>query len=75
MWLIRLIIFYIIGNNVFFIDGPGGTGKTFVYRMLLATLRANKKFSIGCCIFMDCCSITAILSYNLKTLFYFKILS
>ena len=26
-------------GQAFFIDGPGGTGKTFLYRTLLATLR------------------------------------
>lgn len=26
--------------NVFFVDGPGGTGKTFLYRALLATVRS-----------------------------------
>ncbi|XP_024168009.1 ATP-dependent DNA helicase PIF1-like [Rosa chinensis] len=26
---------------VFFVDGPGGTGKTYLYRALLATLRSN----------------------------------
>ncbi|XP_062014500.1 uncharacterized protein LOC133731039 [Rosa rugosa] len=28
-------------NAIFFIDGPGGTGKTYLYRALLATLRNN----------------------------------
>lgn len=27
-------------NNVFFVDGPGGTGKTFLYKALLAHVRA-----------------------------------
>ncbi|KAL6185142.1 hypothetical protein ACLB2K_041277 [Fragaria x ananassa] len=26
-------------NVIFFVDGPGGTGKTYLYRALLATLR------------------------------------
>ncbi|XP_024156320.1 ATP-dependent DNA helicase PIF2-like [Rosa chinensis] len=28
-------------NAIFFVDGPGGTGKTYLYRALLATLRSN----------------------------------
>ncbi|KAL6140768.1 hypothetical protein ACLB2K_059062 [Fragaria x ananassa] len=28
-------------NAMFFVDGPGGTGKTYLYRALLATLRRN----------------------------------
>lgn len=27
--------------NVFFVDGPGGTGKTFLYKALLATIRST----------------------------------
>jgi ATP-dependent DNA helicase PIF1 len=27
-------------GGIFFIDGPGGTGKTFLYRMLLGTIRS-----------------------------------
>ncbi|XP_027082486.1 uncharacterized protein [Coffea arabica] len=29
------------GNTSFFVDGPGGTGKTFLYRSILATLRSQ----------------------------------
>ena len=28
-------------NGCFFIDGPGGTGKTFLYHALLATVRSR----------------------------------
>ncbi|XP_048441363.1 uncharacterized protein LOC125477912 [Pyrus x bretschneideri] len=28
-------------NAIFFVDGPGGTGKTYLYRVLLATLRSK----------------------------------
>ncbi|XP_073137512.1 uncharacterized protein [Henckelia pumila] len=34
-------------SNIFFIDGPGGTGKTFLYRSILAHLRKNGKISIA----------------------------
>ena len=30
-------------GGVFFVDGPGGTGKTFLYRALLATVRGKKR--------------------------------
>ncbi|XP_012841137.1 PREDICTED: uncharacterized protein LOC105961450 [Erythranthe guttata] len=33
--------------GMFFIDGPGGTGKTFLYRALLAHLRSRKKIAIA----------------------------
>ncbi|CAN6580175.1 unnamed protein product [Malus baccata var. baccata] len=32
-------------NAIFFVDGPGGTGKTYLYRALLATLRSNGQHS------------------------------
>jgi hypothetical protein len=34
-------------GGVFFVDGPGGTGKTFLYRALLATVREEKKIAIA----------------------------
>ncbi|XP_071909476.1 replication protein A 70 kDa DNA-binding subunit B-like isoform X2 [Coffea arabica] len=34
------------GNTSFFVDGPGGTGKTFLYRSLLATLRSHGHIAI-----------------------------
>ena len=29
-------------GGVFFLDGPGGTGKTFVYKLLLAHVRSEQ---------------------------------
>ncbi|XP_071917137.1 uncharacterized protein [Coffea arabica] len=34
-------------GHPFFIDGPGGTGKTFLYRSLLATLRSQGHIAIA----------------------------
>ncbi|XP_073133319.1 uncharacterized protein [Henckelia pumila] len=34
-------------SNLFFIDGPGGTGKTFLYRSILAHLRKNGNIVIA----------------------------
>nr|XP_027118300.1 uncharacterized protein LOC113735497 [Coffea arabica] len=34
-------------GQAFFIDGPGGTGKTFLYRSLLATLRSQNHVAIA----------------------------
>ncbi|XP_073133484.1 uncharacterized protein [Henckelia pumila] len=34
-------------SKLFFIDGPGGTGKTFLYRSILAHLRKNGKIIIA----------------------------
>ncbi|XP_012704476.1 ATP-dependent DNA helicase PIF2 [Setaria italica] len=34
-------------GDLFFVDGPGGTGKTFLYRALLGTLRNQNKLAIA----------------------------
>jgi ATP-dependent DNA helicase PIF1 len=34
-------------GGVFFIDGPGGTGKTFLYRALLGTVRSQDKIAVA----------------------------
>ncbi|XP_010229584.1 uncharacterized protein LOC100832196 [Brachypodium distachyon] len=34
-------------GGVFFVDGPGGTGKTFMYRALLAKLRGEEKIAVA----------------------------
>jgi ATP-dependent DNA helicase PIF1 len=35
------------GRNTFFIDGPGGTGKTFVYKLILAKIRSSKNIALA----------------------------
>ena len=34
-------------GGLFFVDGPGGTGKTYLYRALLATIRSHKKIAVA----------------------------
>jgi hypothetical protein len=34
-------------GNVFFLDAPGGTGKTFIINLLLAKIRSSGKIAIG----------------------------
>ncbi|XP_042479690.1 ATP-dependent DNA helicase pfh1-like [Macadamia integrifolia] len=34
-------------SGIFFIDGPGGTGKTFLYRALLATIRSKNQIALA----------------------------
>ncbi|XP_022895359.1 uncharacterized protein LOC111409550 [Olea europaea var. sylvestris] len=34
-------------NGVFFIDGPGGTGKAFLYKVLLATVRFRQLIALA----------------------------
>ena len=34
-------------GGLFFMDGPGGTGKTYLYRALLATICSQKKIAIA----------------------------
>src|SRR5437764_972105 len=33
--------------DAFFIDGPGGTGKTFLYNTLLATIRSSSEIAVA----------------------------
>jgi hypothetical protein len=33
-------------NGCFFVDGPGSTGKTFLYNTLLATVRSSGEIAI-----------------------------
>ncbi|XP_052151865.1 uncharacterized protein LOC127770240 [Oryza glaberrima] len=43
-------IMNVIGSaqgGVFFVDGPGGTGKTFLYRALLATVRGKGDIAVA----------------------------
>ena len=34
-------------GGLFFVDGPGGTRKTYLYRALLATIRSQKKIAVA----------------------------
>ncbi|XP_062212752.1 uncharacterized protein LOC133913583 [Phragmites australis] len=34
-------------GGLFFVDGPGGTGKTFLYKALLATVRGQGKIAVA----------------------------
>ncbi|ONL99141.1 Helicase [Zea mays] len=34
-------------GGVFFVDGPGGTGKTYLYKALLAALRSQDKIAVA----------------------------
>lgn len=34
-------------GGLFFVDGPGGTGKTFLYKALLATIRGQGKIAVA----------------------------
>ena len=34
-------------NKLFFIDGPGGTGKTFLYDLLLARVRSQGEVALA----------------------------
>jgi hypothetical protein len=36
-----------IDGGVFFVDGSGGTGKTFLYRALLAKVRGERKIGVA----------------------------
>ena len=33
--------------KIFFVEGPGGTGKTFLYNTLLAQVRSQAQISLG----------------------------
>ena len=34
-------------GGLFFVDGPSGTGKTYLYRALVATIRSQKKIVVA----------------------------
>ena len=34
-------------GGLFFVDGPDGTGKTYLYRALLGTIRSHKKIDVA----------------------------
>ena len=34
-------------GGLFFVDGPGGTGKTYLYRAVLATIHSHKKIAVA----------------------------
>lgn len=34
-------------ERVFFVDGPGGTGKTFLYNLLLAKVRSEGEIALA----------------------------
>jgi hypothetical protein len=61
------IIMNAIYNNskqrIFFIDGPGGTGKTFLYNTVLASVRANKDIALA----VASSGIAALLLLNGRT--------
>jgi hypothetical protein len=44
-------------NKVFFIDGPGGSGKTFTYNTILAHLRSQGKIALA----VASCGVAALL--------------
>ena len=46
-------------SMIFFVDGPGGTGKTFLYRTILATLRKAGHIAIATA--TSCIAITLLL--------------
>ena len=43
-----LEVVYMNEGGVFFLDGPGGSGKTYLYNTLLARLRGEKKIALAC---------------------------
>lgn len=41
--------------QLYFLDAPGGTGKTFLINLLLAKIRSEKKNRCSCSFFRNCC--------------------
>ena len=50
-------------EGVFFLDGPGGSGKTYLYNALLASLRGDSKIALACASF----GIASLLLTNGRT--------
>ncbi|XP_026383485.1 uncharacterized protein LOC113278984 [Papaver somniferum] len=45
---VRVVNYVMIGEkSIFFIDGPGGSGKTFLYRAILDKLRSERRIAIA----------------------------
>lgn len=42
-------------GGIYFIDAPGGTGKTFVLNLIIASIRAKKKNCNSCSKFWNSC--------------------
>ena len=51
------------GNNIFFLDGPGGTGKTFTYNYIVREV-LSRNMSVSTCAWIG---IAATLLYKGKT--------
>ena len=50
MSIISVISFWTVSNNaggLYFLDAPGGTGKTFVISLILATIRSEQKIALA----------------------------
>ena len=43
----NLLFLFIQANRVFFVDGPGGSGKTFLYNLILAKVRSQGRVALG----------------------------
>jgi ATP-dependent DNA helicase PIF1 len=50
-------------GGLFFVDGPGGTGKTFLYRALLAKLHSQDKLDVA----IATCGVTAAIMLGGRT--------
>jgi hypothetical protein len=60
-----------LGDGCFFIDGPGGTGKTFLYNILLSAVRSSGEIAVA----VASSGIAALLIMGGKTAYSrFKIL-
>lgn len=57
-------------STVFFVDGPGGTEKTFLYRTLLAAIRSRKLVVLATALFGV---VVSILTRGQTTYSRFKI--
>src|SRR5260364_31798 len=55
-----------INSTLFFVDGPGGTGKTFLYNLLLAYIRSKKHLN-GIAIAVASSGIAALLMSGGRT--------
>ena len=46
-------------GEIFFLDAPGGTGKTFLIKLILATIWSQNDIALALCIIQNSCNITA----------------
>ena len=57
-------------SQVFFVDGPGGTDKTFIYRTLIAHCRSNDQIILATTFFGIAATLLSVVELHILDLKY-----